>query len=584
MQGTGLIVGATVCAALITIFLWSIAPKTGLLWWMGTIAVIGAVRLLTIRRYFKASEDIQKKQYWGPVFWVGTLLAGIVWGMWPLMFYDFYSKETLLLISTLFAGMVAVSASSGRIYIPSFLSFSMPLVIPLSILHMQSGSDTLWLTGFLLLVFLLVNGALTVQGHGQYLELIKARFENQTLMESLAQEKNTAEQAVIAKNRFLAAASHDLRQPLHAMGMFLESLRYKESSPDKLAIIDDMSASAQALNGLFNSLLDVSKLDAEIIHFKPTHINIGDMFERLHVQFKNLAAEKGIELHSKHSGCILHADSILLERVLRNLLSNAISYTNQGKVSLVCDASQGDVAVISVIDTGLGIPDQEQDNVFSEYHQLNNPERDRNKGLGLGLAIVKRLCSLMLLEVKMKSKLGLGTRFDLTVPLGNAKKMIAPQTEIGLSMIRNSTVMVIDDEEAVLAGMESMLGQWGCKVVLAESARDALRAIALEQVHPDIIISDYRLRNNCTGLDAVATVREALETDIPGIIVTGDNSPKRLKEVNDSGLYLLHKPVNPDEMRLAIASVKKSTSISASAASEAVITKKDIAVGDVVVY
>ena len=579
-----MIVGATVCAAVITIFLWTIAPKPGLLWWMGTIVVIGAIRLVTVRRYFETSEENRNKQYWGPVFWVGTLMAGIIWGMWPLMFYDFYSKETLLLISTLFAGMVAVSASSGRIYIPSFLSFSMPLVIPLSILHIQSSSDTLWLTGFLLLVFLLVNGALTVQGHGQYLELIKARFENQTLLESLAQEKNTAEQAVIAKNRFLAAASHDLRQPLHAMGMFLESLRYKESNKDKLAIIEDMSSSAQALNGLFNSLLDVSKLDAEIIHVNPTHIDIGDMFERLHVQFKNSAAEKGIELHSKHFGCTLFADSILLERVLRNLLSNAISYTKEGKVSLVCNSSQGGVAVISVIDTGLGIPEQEQDSVFSEYHQLNNPERDRHKGLGLGLAIVRRLCSLMQLDVKMNSELGVGTRFDLTVPIGDADKRIISRAQIGMPLIQNLTVMVIDDEEAVLAGMESMLGHWGCKVVLAESARDAIRAIALEQARPDIIISDYRLRNNCTGVDAIATVREALEFDIPGIIVTGDNSPTRLKEVNDSGLHLLHKPVNPDEMRSAIASVQKADHVIPSERSKGKLSKKDSVVGDVVIF
>jgi len=387
------------------------------------------------------------------------------------MFYDFYNRETLLLISTLFAAMVAVSASSGRIYLPSFLAFSMPLVIPLSILHIQSSSDTLWLTGFLLL-------------------------------------------------------------------------------------IEDMSSSAQALNGLFNSLLDVSKLDAEIIHFNPTHVDIGEMFDGLQVQFKNSAAEKGLDLITEHRDCTLHADSILLERVLRNLLSNAVSYTHSGTVSLVCDSSKGDVATISVSDTGLGMPEHEHDNVFTEYHQLNNPERDRNKGLGLGLAIVKRLCHLMKLDVKMHSELGVGTRFDISVPIGDANKIQALPAEVGVLPVQNATVMVIDDEEAVLAGMESMLGQWGCKVVVAESARDALRAIALEQVNPDIVISDYRLRNNCTGVDAIATVREALEIDIPGIIVTGDNSPTRLKEVNESGLHLLHKPVNPDEMRSAIARVQ----------------------------
>ncbi len=545
---------------------------------MAAIAVIGAVRLVAIRQFFETSDAGRSKRYWGPSFWVGTLMAGIVWGMWPLMFYDFYSKETLLLISTLFAGMVAVSASSGRIYIPSFLSFSMPLVIPLSILHMQSGSDTLWLTGFLLLVFLLVNGGLTIQGHGQSLELIKARFENQTLLENLAQEKNTAEQAVIAKNRFLAAASHDLRQPLHAMGMFLESLRCKESNADKLVIIENMSASAQALNGLFNNLLDVSKLDAEIIHFNPTHIDVGDMFERLHVEFKNAAAEKGIQVHSEHSACALYADSILLERVLRNLLSNAISYTNEGKVSLVCESSDGQYAHISVIDTGLGIPEHEQDNVFSEYHQLNNPERDRNKGLGLGLAIVQRLCDLMQLKVRMHSQVGIGTRFSLAVPIGDVNKIKASQSEAGLPSLPSITIMVIDDEEAVLASMQSMLDQWGCRVVLAESARDALRAIALERICPDLIISDYRLRNNCTGVDAIAAVREALDSDTPGIIVTGDNSPMRLKEVNDSGLHLLHKPVNPDDMRSAIASLQKTNSVVRPSASNENHVKANIAV------
>jgi len=483
-------------------------------------------------------------------------MAGIIWGLWPLMFYEFYSKETLLLISTLFAGMVAVSASSGRIYIPSFLSFSMPLVIPLSVLHMQSGSDTLFLTGFLLIVFLMVNSAMTIQGNRQYRELISARFENQALFESLAQEKHIAEQAVVAKNRFLAAASHDLRQPLHALGMFLESLRCKESNTDKLDIIQDMSASAEALNGLFNSLLDVSKLDAEIIDFNPKHINVADMFDRMRAQFQNSAASRGLELHIQHCDSTLYADSILLERVLRNLLTNAITYTEEGKISLVCDAGHAGVSRISVIDTGLGIPEHEKDNVFFEYHQLNNPERDRNKGLGLGLAIVRRLCTLMQLELRMHSQVGLGTRFDLFVPIGDAKKVNDSQADAGLPSLEDKTIMVIDDEESVLAGMKSMLSQWGCNVVLAESARDALLAIALEQVQPDFIISDYRLRNNSTGVDAIEAVREALESEVPGIIVTGDTSPERLKEVNDSGLSLLHKPVNPDEMRAAIASLQ----------------------------
>lgn len=557
IQGSGLILGATFCAAMITLFLWSLAPKTGLLWWMGAIALIAVFRLIGVKRYFASSEQGRYGIYWGPMFWCGTLSAGVVWGIWPLMFYDFYSREALLLISTIFAGMVAVSASSGRIYVPSFLSFSVPLVVPLSVQHMLSGSDTLFLTGFLLLIFLVVNASLTIKGNRQYRELISARFENQSLMERLAQEKNTAEQAVIAKNRFMAAASHDLRQPLHAMGMLLETLRCKESDQNKLDIIEDMSSSAEAMNGLFNSMLDVSKLDAEIIHVNPLNINIGELFERLYVQHKNLAAEQGLQLHIEHHESIAYSDSILLERVLRNLLSNAIAYTQEGSISLSCKPINEKQLRISVVDTGIGIPEQEAENVFSEYHQLNNPERDRNKGLGLGLAIVRRLCDLMELEISMQSQVGVGTRFDLLVPIGDARQAQATAVEAPNFSSINSTVMVIDDEESVLTAMKTMLGQWGCEVVLAESAKDALRALALDKVKPDIIISDYRLRNNCNGVDAIAAVREAMECEVPGIIVTGDTSPVRLKEVSDSGMQLLPKPVNPDDIRATLSGLQQ---------------------------
>ncbi len=558
IQGSGLILGATFCAAMITLFLWSLAPKTGLLWWMAAIALIAVFRLIGVNRYFATSEQRRHDIYWGPMFWFGTLLAGVVWGVWPLMFYDFYSREALLLISTIFAGMVAVSASSGRIYVPSFLSFSVPLVVPLSVQHMLSGSDTLFLTGFLLLIFLVVNASLTIKGNRQYRELISARFENQSLMERLAQEKNTAEQAVIAKNRFMAAASHDLRQPLHAIGMFLETLRCKESDQSKLDIIEDLSSSADALNGLFNSMLDVSKLDAEIIHVNALNIDVSELFDRLYVQHKNLASEQGLELYVEQQECIAFADSILLERVLRNLLSNAIAYTHDGSIKLSCGPYDDDQLRITVIDTGIGIPEQEVENVFSEYHQLNNPERDRNKGLGLGLAIVRRLCDLMELEITMQSQVGVGTRFDLLVPIGDPTRVLTTSVDPLKHAKITSTVMVIDDEESVLSAMQSMLGQWGCNVVLAETARDALRALALDKVQPDIIISDYRLRDNCNGVDAIEAVREALEYEVPGIIVTGDTSPVRLKEVSDSGMQLLPKPVNPDDIRTTLSGLRPS--------------------------
>lgn len=551
-QGPVLVLGATLCAVMVTVFLWQHLPRSSLLFWLGAVALTTLLRIWVIRIYMRVDEHAQQRTHWGPFFWLGTLSAGMIWGAWPLMFYSLYNTEHLLLISTVFAGMVAVSAASGSIYLPSFLSFSVPLVIPLAITHLFSGSEVLQLTGVLLIMFLGVNYFLAARGHRQYRELIRARFENQELLERLGAEKAIAERAVIAKSRFLAAASHDLRQPLHALGLFLSALRRREQNPGQLRIIDDMRQSSEALNGLFNSLLDVSRLDAEIIDFRPRHVPVRDLFDGVRAQFMQQAAEKGIDLSTVHSDCVLYTDVILLERVLRNLVSNAVQYTREGGVEMRCECAPDGGKIITLRDTGIGIPVTERDEVFSEYHQLNNPERDRSKGLGLGLAIVQRLCDLMDLNLSMDSEVGVGTKFRIQVPGGDPAQVHTPNETPLPSEAHGMRVLVIDDERQVLQSMRHMLEGWGATVMLAESARDALKAIALSSVAPDIVLSDYRLRENNNGVDAVATIRESLELNLPAVIITGDTSPERLKQVTRAGIEVMHKPVDPDELLVTL--------------------------------
>jgi len=547
-QGPMLITGAGLCAIMITIFLWHHLPHSALLFWLGAVGVTTVLRIWVISSYLKADDEEKKRLIWGPYFWLGTLAAGMIWGAWPLMFYQLYSTEYLLLVSTIFAGMVAVSSASGSMYLPAFLSFSMPLIIPLAITHIMSGNDSLVLTGILILMFLTVNFFLSVRGNRHYRELIGSRFENLELMERLAEEKSIAERAVVAKSRFLAAASHDLRQPLHAMGLFLSALRKREDQPKQLRIIDDMSKSAEALNGLFNSLLDVSRLDAEIIEFNPTHVEAQELFDRLRIQFIQQADKKHLELLIQECDSVVYTDVILLERVLRNLVSNAVQYTEVGSISMACERLNDGIVRIVLTDSGIGIPADARDDVFSEYYQLNNPERDRGKGLGLGLAIVRRLCELMDLGLGMNSEEGKGTTFTIDVPVGDPaqirklEKPTAPVEAFG------RRVLVIDDEHQVLQSMRHMLEGWGCEVMLAESARDALKIIALSDEIPDVVFSDYRLPDDNNGIDAVAAIRESLEIDIPAVIVTGDISPERLKEVARTGLQVMHKPVGPDDM------------------------------------
>jgi len=556
-QGPILVAGATLCACVTTLFLWQHLPHSTLIFWLIAVGLSSALRLWVMYTYINAEAKVRQRTIWGPLFWLGTLTAGVIWGAWPLMFYQVYGTEYLLLISTVFAGMVAVSAASGNIYLPSFLAFSVPLILPLSFTHFLSGSDTLFLIGMLLMMFLMVNYFLAARGHSQYRELLASQFENQKLMERLEEEKQIAERAIVAKSRFLAAASHDLRQPLHAMGLFLSALRNRENEAGKLKIIDDMSKSAHALNGLFNSLLDVSRLDAEIIEFNPTHIPASRVFDGLRAQFIQQAQEKNIELIIDPGKHTLFGDVILLERVLRNLLSNAVQYTFTGSIKLVCDELENGSKVITLTDTGMGIPAEYIDDVFSEYYQLNNPSRDRSKGLGLGLAIVQRLCDLMDLSLSLESVEGRGTSFRLIVPGGDSAQTTLLEKPSTIKDATGCQILVIDDETQVLQGMRHLLEGWGCDVLLAESARDALKIIALSDVIPEIIISDYRLGNGRNGVDAVAAIRESIDRKIPAIIITGDTSPERLKEVKVTGLDLLHKPVSPDELHEAMQAILK---------------------------
>jgi CheY-like chemotaxis protein len=339
------------------------------------------------------------------------------------------------------------------------------------------------------------------------------------------------------------------------MGLFLSALRSRETDRKNIHIIDDMSKSAEALNSLFSSLLDVSRLDAEIIDFNPEHVGAAQLFDALRAQFEQRAAEKGIQLYISTDKHVLHCDPVLLERVLRNLLTNAIRYTNNGSISLRCNDWQNGAKQIIVEDTGIGIPAEFTEDVFSEYYQLNNPGRDREKGLGLGLSIVRRLCELMDLPLHMQSEEGNGTVFTVVVPGGDPAKLLESATSSSVKVTRGHRVLVIDDELQVLKSMQHMLEGWGCNVMLAESARDALKVIALSDDIPTVIISDYRLGDELNGVDAVAAVRESIDAFIPAIIVSGDTSPERLKEVKESGHQLLHKPVHPDDLSAVLQSL-----------------------------
>ncbi len=614
-QGPTLSLGAAAAAACITF----LASKSDLsilhTTWLLVVAISAFLRLHLFRIFTRDTRDSSNPgidyRQWGRKFALGSLLAGFVWTAWPVLFYANFSTEYLLMISALFAGMVAVLATSGSVYLPAFYCFAVPLCFPLAYFHMASGVDVLVWTGWLLVMFFFVNFALALRANRHYAELIEARFRNSDLMRQLAAEKQLAETAVSEKNSFIASASHDLRQPLHALSLFVASLQRSCLSERQQDTVNDMQKSCSALNDHFSSILDVSRLESDSINVSKRDESITSLLQFLESDFRADADEKGIGLILDLPSRPVHAktDRLLFERVLRNVVGNAIRFTRIGGVTIrvrYCqpDAESGEPmlietdsakpsshVVISVTDTGSGVPLDEQTLIFNDYHRgVNGAD---TAGLGLGLAIVKRLCRLLDLTLKLESKPGEGSRFHIIVaasrvaplpdPVGNDYDTdfnypVTPSSNFGgetdqpggsiaeepldsdtaftnpvanpvANPLANRTVLVIDDEPAILAASKSIISSFGACTLVAGSlpqAKDAMAALARP---PDAIVCDYRLEGEYNGVEIVEQLRSHVRCEIPAFIITGDTSPERLRAVSASGLPVLYKPLTARHLK-----------------------------------
>ncbi|MDH5378819.1 MAG: hybrid sensor histidine kinase/response regulator, partial [Gammaproteobacteria bacterium] len=383
-------------------------------------------------------------------------------------------------------------------------------------------------------------------------ESIALRFENLKLIEELKVQKKEAEQANTAKTKFLAAASHDLRQPLHAMGLLLGVLEQAPQATELQPVIQKIKRSCGAMSTLLETLLDISKLDAGIVKNSPSYFSLDNLFSSLKSEFEVLADEQGISLKIIPSSVTTYADYAHLERVIRNLVSNAIRYTPNGRVTLGAKRHHGSV-LICVYDTGPGIPESKQKIVFNEFQQLENPERDRSKGLGLGLAIVKRLTGIMGTPLHVVSIEGKGSCFSVELPLCNQNEHMQeaslPQTSN--NVLVGKRILIVDDEADILDAFESLLTSWGAQVLCATSGAEAEERVKGKDFQPHLIVSDYRLRNNETGSDVIRRIQKIVPQAV-AIIVTGDTDPARLKEAEETGFYLLHKPVSTAKLRTLV--------------------------------
>ena len=380
-----------------------------------------------------------------------------------------------------------------------------------------------------------------------------------TLERKVDERTHQLQLANLAKSRFLAAASHDLRQPLHALNLFVTQLRDETDQAEKGRVIARIDAAVAAMNELFNALLDISKLDAGVLAPSISEFPVDHLLKRIETTFTAAAGEKGLRLRITASSAWVRSDFILLERVLLNLVSNAVRYTNHGAVVVGC-RRRGKALRIEVWDSGIGIPEDQRRNIFGEFYQLGTAGGDRRSGLGLGLAIVDRLCRLLDHPIELASTLGRGSCFSVSVPLIAAPRQAAEPSLVAKALADPASgklVVVIDDDALVLDGMRGVLKSWGCGVVTAASDDAAIAALAGHERPPDLIISDYRLRNGKTGFEAIARLRRAIGAPIPAFLISGDTAPERLRDARASGYHLLHKPVLPITLRAVVTRLLK---------------------------
>jgi signal transduction histidine kinase/CheY-like chemotaxis protein len=370
------------------------------------------------------------------------------------------------------------------------------------------------------------------------------------LEQKVAERTHELELANQAKSRFLRAASHDLRQPMHALGLFVAQLKARIHDPQTRGISAKVEAAVTALQELLDAILDISRLDAGVVSPEIFEFGMDSLFERLHAAFAPVAADKGLALRVVPSRLAVRSDPVLLERILLNLVANAVRYTERGGIVIGC-RRRGERVRIEVWDTGVGIVPEQQQAIFQEFYQVGNPERDRHKGLGLGLAIAARLAHLLGSRIEVASRPGKGSVFTVEVPRGTrqAAPSAAELAAVTADRLRGALVLIVDDDALVREAMHGLFVQWGCEVAIAANGDEAMAALERHDRLPDALLCDYLLPGGESGTDVIQRLHAAAGIAIPAALISGDTAPETLQSAKASGYPLLPKPVAPARLR-----------------------------------
>ncbi len=549
---------------------WAFTSSTVITAW--TVATLATImgRWTTSRRFLRQEQPEQSLQRWANIYLFFMLVSGVLWGASFLAFAHPDQPITVALTLSCLYSVAAGSTPSCAYHPPAILAIVVPIFAAvLGKLLLTADFEYVLLGSASALYGVTMIGYCRVQAN-TLREGFRIRFENVELVEALRVEKEEAEsarqqaeQASLAKSQFLAAASHDLRQPLYALGLFstaLEDMRLDTAGRNVARKIQD---SIGAMETLFEGLLDLSKLEAGVIQPQFEAVPVDALFDRLSQIFLPLALDRGIELRLRSDGERVWSDPVLLQQVLANLVSNAVRWTHKGGV-LIAVRHRGEQLRFEVWDTGPGIDADNLERIFDDYVQLHNPERDRRRGLGLGLSIARRSIALLGARIHVRSQIGRGSVFSFVQPLPSAPAITGAALDherFAPAVTRRGglPVLVVEDDADVRFALMTLLQRWGVEVEAVGTADAALtRVVAGAQY--GLMLVDYRLAGSLNGIDFIDRMRAISADPPPAVLITGESDPHLLRPAQGEPVPVLQKPVDRKQLRALLALSELDTS------------------------
>ncbi len=561
--------GHAIGAIIIELIFAGVAPLTMRAVWGGVFALVWFARLWLALRFARFEPATvaglaARLRTWH----IGVLAGGALWGAAAWLFWPYggglHQLALVIVVYTFCVACVPILAPQYRLFVLYVLLVFVPAITRVA-LHEQALG---WQIALVMAVAMAMTLLLGRNYRQSFDRIVGLKLRTEGLAVQLRAEKvvaeaarHEAEIANRAKTQFFTAASHDLRQPLHAMGLFAEALRARTHEPEVAQLVNSINESVDALEGLFSELLDITRIDSGGVDVHPDNFEFAEIFRKIRLHFEPVAFEKGLTLRIRGGRHVAFADPLLVERIVRNLVSNAIRYTSDGSVLVSC-RRRDDRLLVQVWDTGPGIRAEERVRVFEEFYQVQDAPAvaaEQKKGLGLGLAIVKRLAALMAAPLALRSETGHGTVFTLELPIGTGPRSVqrsfAGKSPIEITL-DGRLIVIVEDEPAVRVGLEVLLTGWGATIVSLASV-DAAKAWAEGRdpatTRPSLIIADYRLGSGETGVGAITALRGRFGAAVPAIVVTGSSMTGHDKEALEHDFHLLIKPVLPNKLRAMIA-------------------------------